>query len=88
MHSLANATMLLEVFLLRGNHLVKHIARLMADGQHQIRHRVRWTRLEEFLPIGPVRMRLGIVARGNAPLVVGRPLRRSMRLEPVEIVLD
>ena len=33
-------------------------------------------------------MRLGIVARGNAPLVVGRPLRRSMRLEPVEIVLD
>ena len=33
-------------------------------------------------------MRLGIVARGNAPLVVGRPLCETMRLEPVKVVLN
>ena len=87
-HSLANAAMLLEILFLRGNHFVEHVARLVAEGQHQVRHRVRRARLKKFLPIGPVRMRLRIVARSDAPLVVRGPFCRSVRLEPVEIVLN
>ena len=33
-HPLADPAMPLEVFLLRGDHLVEHIARLMADSEH------------------------------------------------------
>ena len=87
-HPLAYSAMLLEVLLLRSNHLVEKILRLLDDDNHQVTQRICRARIEERFPVIPVRVFLREIASCCLFFACGFPFRHAMRLQPVKVIFE
>jgi len=88
MHPLAHAALPLEVGFLRRDHLVEQVFRLLNDHNHQVAQRLGRTRIEQRLPVVPVRVLPGELPRRRLLFARGSPFRRVMRFQIVEIVFQ